>query len=202
MEIFDLTMPIDERTPVIPGDLRQEIKQVATVSQDGYSKKRFSFDSHFSTHIDAPYHMLENGKKLTDYPIETFVGDAVVIDVCGQAMIDDPLDQVRPRDIVFFFTGHSDKAYQKDYFETSPVLSPAVAQKLIDKKVKIVGIDSWSPDRAPYEIHKMLFPAEIMILENVINLAPLNGKRFQCFIAPLKIQDGDGAPCRVIGVIE
>ena len=63
--IIDLTMSIDEETPVFPGDPKQEIKQYATIKENGWNEKRLTINSHFSTHIDAPFHMLENGKKLT-----------------------------------------------------------------------------------------------------------------------------------------
>ena len=67
--------------------------------------------------------------------------------------------------------------------------------------MKIVGIDSFSPDNEPFEVHKMFFKNEILIVENLVNLEKLNGKRFKCYIFPLKIQDADGAPCRVVGVL-
>ena len=102
MEIFDLTMSIDERTPTFPGDPKQEIKQIATIGENGWNEKKLTFNSHFSTHIDAPFHMLENGKKLTDFPIETFIGDAIVIEIKNG--IEPNLDDVKAGDIVFFLT--------------------------------------------------------------------------------------------------
>jgi len=199
MEIFDLTMSIDERTPTFPGDPKQEIKQIATIGENGWNEKKLTFNSHFSTHIDAPFHMLENGKKLTDFPIETFIGDAIVIEIKNG--IEPNLDDVKAGDIVFFLTGQTKKAYSDNFFKDNLVITKETAQKLINKKVKIVGIDSFSPDNEPFEVHKMFFKNEILIVENLVNLEKLNGKRFKCYIFPLKIQDADGAPCRVVGVL-
>ena len=81
MNIVDLTLPIDIKTPTFPGGPKPEIKQVATIRVDGWNEKRITIGSHFSTHIDAPFHMLEEGKKLDDYPIDKFIGEAMVIDV-------------------------------------------------------------------------------------------------------------------------
>src|SRR3989338_2813081 len=199
MEIFDLTMSIDERTPTFPGDPKQEIKQIATIGENGWNEKKLTFNSHFSTHIDAPFHMLENGKKLTDFSIETFMGDAIVIEMKNK---NEPnLDKVQAGDIVFFLTGQTKKAYSDNFFKDNLVITKETAQKLINKKVKIVGIDSFSPDNEPFEVHKMFFKNEILIVENLVNLEKLNGKRFKCYIFPLKIQDADGAPCRVVGVL-
>lgn len=201
MPFFDLTMPIDESTPVFPGDTKQVIKQHATIKKNGWNEKRLTINSHFSTHIDAPFHMIKSGKKLTDFPIENFIGEAIVIDVKGQRKIKSNLENVKKGDIVFFYTGHVEKLYSAGFFNNNPVISKETAQKLIDKKVKIVGIDSYTPDNKPFPIHKLFFKHEILIVENLINLNRLKGKRFQCYILPLKIQDADGAPCRVIGII-
>lgn len=212
MEVIDLTMMIDEQTPVFLGDPKQEIKQTSTIEKNGWNEKRISFNSHFSTHIDAPFHMLKEGKKLTDYPIDRFIGDGVVIDARNnsemnvnnvkQDGIKPSLDDVKQEDIVFVYTGHTKKAGSKEFFENNPTISKSLAQKLIDKKVKIIGLDSFSPDNAPFEIHKLFFKHDILIVENLVNLDKLAGKRFKCYILPLKIKDADGAPCRVIGIIE
>ncbi|MBI4453740.1 cyclase family protein [Candidatus Woesearchaeota archaeon] len=248
MKIIDLTMMIDEQTPVFPGDLKQEIKQVAAIEKDGWNEKRISFSSHFSTHIDAPFHMLKEGKKLTDYPLDRFIGDGVVIDARNNSELgvdyvkqNNPelslykikenkskssfnevklnnlkssldnnrqnnlklsLDNVRQNDIVFFYTGRTKKAGSEEFFKKNPTISKGLAQRLIDKKIKIVGLDSFTPDNAPFEIHKLFFKHDILIVENLVNLEKLIGKRFKCYILPLKIKDADGAPCRVIGVID
>jgi len=201
MNIVDLSMPIDERTPVFPGGPKQVIEQLATIEKTGCNEKRLSFNSHFSTHIDAPAHMLTSGKTLTDYPIEKFVGECVVLDVRGQKEINTNVDGVKEGDIVFFFTAHSDKAYDKDYFTSNPVISPKTAQALVDKKIKMVGLDAPTPDNAPYTLHKLFFKHDILIVENLINLKKLAGKRFMCYVLPLKIHKADGAPCRVVGVL-
>ncbi|MBI2147229.1 cyclase family protein [Candidatus Woesearchaeota archaeon] len=199
--IIDLTMLIDETTPVYPGDPKQEIRQIAAIKKEGYNEKRVAFNSHFSTHIDAPFHMLEDGKTLTDFPIETFVGDAVVIDVRDQREITEDLENIGNCDIVFFYTGHTEKRSEAGYFENNPVLSKATILRLIKKNVRIVGIDSFSPDNAPWPLHKLLFKNDILIVENLVDLEKVAGKKFKCYILPLKIKDADGAPCRVIAVL-
>jgi kynurenine formamidase len=199
--IIDFTMPIEKKTPTFPDDQKQIIKQIATVKKQGWNEKRITFNSHFSTHIDAPRHMLAKGKTLTDFPLETFVGEAVVINVQGQKQIETDLSIVEAGDIVFFFTGHSKKAYESNYFKNNPIITKKTAQELINKKIKIVGLDSFTPDNDPYPVHKMLFKKNILIVENLVNLKKVAEKRFSCYILPLKIKDADGAPCRVIGIL-
>ena len=76
--IIDLTLPIDSKTPNFPGDPGISIKQFSTVEKDSIGKKVLTFHSHFSTHIDAPSHMIANGKTLSDYPMEKFAGEGIV----------------------------------------------------------------------------------------------------------------------------
>lgn len=200
-KIIDLTMFLSNETPVYPGDPKPDIKTSATIDEQGWNEKSLKFNSHFSTHIDAPFHILKNGKKLDDYPIESFIGEAVVIDVRNQEEINCELDNVKENDFVFLFTGHTDKAGTEKFFESYPVVSLELAKKLVNKKVSVVGLDSLTPDKDPFPVHKMLFNHDIRIVENLINLKELAGKRFKCIIAPLKIKNADGAPCRVIAII-
>ncbi len=194
-------MPVDATTPVFPGSQKPRFEKVATIKKDGWNEKRLSFNSHFSTHIDAPFHMLEHGKKLDDFPISRFIGRAIVLHAKGKT-IDLDLSAAKGFDFVFFLTGHTKKAAAKDFFTTNPVLSLATAKKLIAMNVKIIGIDSYTPDNYPYTIHKLLFRNDIMIVENLINLEKLAGKSFTCYVMPLNLQNSDGAPCRVVAILE
>ena len=196
MKYLDLTMPINERTPVFPGDPSHEIIQLTTIEKDGWNKKGLTITSHFSTHIDAPSHRISGGKTLSDFPIEKFVGPCIVLSLSKP-----DLSLVKENDIVFFFSGVTEKLYKKDFFDKNPVISEELAHQLVAKKVKIVGIDAPSPDDDPYPIHSILLPKDILIVENLMHLRKLVGKRFECFIFPLNIEEGDGAPCRVIAKI-
>ena len=73
---------------------------------------------------------------------------------------------------------------------------------MVAKKVKIIGLDSTSPDIEPYKIHYIVLGKGIPMVENLYNLAALAGKRFKCIIAPLNIQNADSAPCRVIAIVD
>jgi len=199
--ILDLTMPIDSSTPNYPGEPECTVRQHSTVEDGGIAKKILCFHSHFSTHIDAPSHMIEGGKTLSDFPLATFIGDAIVMDVRGAQEIEPDLDMVREGDMVFFLTDQSRKPKEK-YFDDNPVLSLKTAEQLVERKARIIGIDSSTPDNAPYDIHKLFFKHDILIVENLVGLERLSGLRFRCIVLPLNIRDGDGAPCRVLAIVE
>ena len=199
---IDLTLPIDINIPVFPGSPSPKISQFATIDIEGWNEKLLNFTSHFSTHIDAPKHMIESGKTLSDYPIDSFIGETVLFDVCNQPIIDVDVSEVKSGDIVFFFTGHSKHIYEKDYFDKYPLISERTIQRLISKNISILGIDSFTPDNEPYLIHKLLFSHNIRIVEQLTNLEQLHQKRFKCYIFPLNITNADGSPCRVVAEIE
>jgi len=198
MKIIDLTMNVDETTPLFPGSPKIIIEQCSRIETDGSNMKTITINSHFGTHIDAPYHQFEDGKKLDEYPVEKLIGEAIVVDVSGQKDIQPVLDDVKEDDILLLYTGRSENPNPETYFKDNPVIGKEVTKKLVEKKIRILGMDTFTPDNEPYTMHKILFKEDILIVENLVNLKELVGKRFECIILPLKLTGADGSPCRVI----
>lgn len=98
---------------------------------------------HAGTHIDAPKHILQTDKYISDYPIERFVGNAILLDVRGESIIevkDEYYRSIKENDIVLLFTGH-DKIYgTENYYTDHPVVSEELADLLVKKKIKILGL--------------------------------------------------------------
>lgn len=191
-------MKITKNTPVYPGTPKVDIGKIATIENNGWNELRFCMSSHTATHIDAPYHMIESGKKLTDFKIDNFIGSATVLDARNRLVITVDVSHVKSGDIVFFCTNHSNTRKKDDYFTDYPILSQKTAEALVDKNVKMVGIDSYTFDHSPYPIHTYFFTHNILLVENLISLERLIQKRFRCYVLPLFIDNADGAPCRVI----
>lgn len=203
MKIIDLTLPISEKFPVYPEDPRPEIKQIAKIETDGWNERRLTFNTHFSTHMDAPYHMIPDGKKLDEYPIEKFIGNGILVDVKDQKKIkiNDP-GIIQKDDIVLFYTGYNDNLRKRNYFKNNPVLSENAADILIERKVKMIGLDTFTPDNEPYDIHKKLLSNDILIMENLVNLDKLVNRKFDMIALPLKLENADGSPARVIAILK
>ncbi|MBI4360516.1 cyclase family protein [Candidatus Micrarchaeota archaeon] len=202
MKYVDLSMALSNDTPVYPGDRPPVITSNSVFEKDGFNSKHLCFVSHCSTHMDAPYHKVQNGKKLDDYPVSDFFGSAVVIDAFNQNPIEPDVSAVRKGDFVFFYTRQTDKAGTPAFFENPPFISEKTAEALVEKGVSIVGLDSFSPDGPPFAIHDILLGNGVRILENLVNLKSVVGKRFECVVLPLKIKDADGAPCRVVACLD
>jgi kynurenine formamidase len=200
MPVYDLTLSLSEHTPVFPGEKKPRIEPGAQIEKDGYNTLRYEFGTHFGTHIDAPLHMIAGGKTLSDYPGEKFTGEAIILDVRGQATIHHSLDGVKKGDVVLFYTGNISRLHEPDYFSNYPVISPITAQGMVERGVSIVGLDSFTPDGPPYDLHRLFLGNDVLIVENLVIPEVLIGKRVQLFIGPLPIQNADGAPCRVLAI--
>ena len=64
-----------------------------------------------------------------------------------------------------------------------------------------MGVDAPSPDHAPFEVHKILLSREVLIYENLTNLAAVVGRSGQFIGLPIKVVGGSGAPVRAIAVV-
>jgi|SRR3989344_9436928 len=203
MKIIDLSIPMNEKTPAYAGDPKIEIEQIAIIEKNGWSEKRIHCNTHCGTHLDAPSHMIPKGKTLDDLPLETFQGEGILIDVRKREITIKCLKEhkIKSKSVVLFLTGQSDLIYT-NYYKHAKFIPEDVAHELVKLKVKAIGIDSFSPDQEPYPIHKILLPKNIIIIENITNLKALVGKKFKVQYFPLKITNGDGAPCRALAFVE
>jgi arylformamidase len=201
MRLVDLTMPINAVTPVLPGDPLPEFRRLLSFEKDGINLHRVSMNTHFGTHIDSPWHMTGDGKRLSDFPIERFIGRAMLFDVRGQKEIDiDLLDSDFP-EIVILRTDRTRLIGSPVFFKDNPVVGRRLAEKLAAKHVGMIGMDSHTVDNEPYEVHKILFKHEILILENLVNLDQIGSTTFTLLALPLKLDKLDGAPCRAVAQV-
>lgn len=205
MKFVDLSVLVNEKTPNYPGDPKIKIETTGTFEKDTYNDHSVAFDVHSAgTHIDAPWHMIDNGKTLDQIPIEQFVGRGRLIKVENKTFDLEAVKQasIEAGDIVLFHTGMSSSYYEPIYYANDrPVMGEEIADYLVEKKVKIIGVDMCSPDIEPFPIHRILLGAGILIIENLTGLEKLAGKDFTVYALPIKLQL-DGAPARVIAAIK
>ncbi|HZE87000.1 MAG TPA: cyclase family protein [Methylomirabilota bacterium] len=206
MKYIDLTHTFTPDMPVYPGDPKATLEQVAEISKDTYNDHKISTVMHVGTHMDAPLHMIEDGKRIDELKIENFFGRGVVIDVRGKMSIDASVIgniQIDKGSIVLLYTGFGNKYRTDDYFKNYPEVKEDFANKMAELGVKSVGMDMLGPDYdKPWLTHKALLAKDITILENLTNLDQLlNVDDFNIIALPVKFQS-DAAPVRVIAVIQ
>jgi kynurenine formamidase len=202
MQVIDLSVLVDAQTPVYPGDPIVKIEPVGQFDKDGFVDHLLVMGTHAGTHVDAPMHMIKGGQGLSQFAIETFIGRGRYVRVHDQFRIED-IEQagVAPGDIVLFHTGMNDHFNEPVYYEEYPAMTREIAAYLIEKKVKMVGLDTGSADiQEDFPIHKQLLAGNVLIIENLTNLQSLEGKEFTVYALPIKLAV-DGAPARVVAVI-
>lgn len=204
MKYIDLTHTFKHGMLVYPGDSSPEL----VVAADNYEGGKIihyqlKTSMHVGTHMDAPLHMLENGKRLSEYSVDHFFGKGHLIDARGK-LIDATLlegKQISKGDIILIMTGFSNKFGTPEYYESYPEISETFASKMVELGVSIVGMDTPSPDRPPFAIHKVLLGNDVLIIENLTNLESLSGHaQFTVVALPTKF-DTEAAPVRVVAQI-
>lgn len=200
---IDLTHTFNNHMPVFSGDPVPELVETATVAKDGFSHYDIKTGMHVGTHMDGPAHMLMGGKMLSDYPAEKFFGRGIIIDARGKRSADVELlsgIDVQKGDVVLVCFSWSSEFEKEEYYLNYPEITESFANKLGELGVSILGIDTPSPDRAPYTTHKILFKHDILIIENLNSLEQLIGKNFEVVALPTKYK-ADSAPCRVVAKV-
>jgi len=205
MKIIDLTHEIKEGMPVYPGTEAPVLKQANTIAEHGFAEKLITMVSHTGTHMDAPAHVLEDGKNLSQIDLNDLFGKGCLIDlreISGKITVDKlkPYENaLKSAKIAVFFSGWDKYWGDEKYFEDFPVMDEAAAKFLVTTGVRGVASDMISIDTVDsvnLDIHRILFAAGMFSCENLKGLEQLAGKDFEIGIFPLNIADGDGAPVR------
>jgi arylformamidase len=204
--IYDVTVPITNSMPVWPGDPSVQLAQESHPSRDRTHAVRLTeirMGSHTGTHIDAPFHMIEDGKRLHEFPLATLAGKATVVEIPDAASIRRAqLEGFSWSGVerVLFKTENSRHWRDGSFYENFVYLEPDAAGLLAERGLLLVGIDYLSIDRFQSESHPyhlVLMKRNIVILEG-LNLAAVPPGEYTMFALPLNLQDADGAPARVI----
>ena len=202
--LIDLSYPIISSMPVYPGDEPLLLEKINDIAQDGFTQFRLSAGMHTGTHIDGPMHLIRGGKYINELPIEQFTGTGCLLNVEGESIIRYKPDYdrlVAGKSIVLLHTGFDRMFGRKEYYRDHPAVSRELAQLFVDKNVKMVCMDSPSPDREPFEIHKLLLENDVLIAENLTNMDKLVAAvNIEVIALPLNIR-ADSSPARIIAKI-
>ena len=203
-KIIDLTQVFVDNMPVHLESKPPRLIKTSTFGPDAFSDWKIESDMHVGTHIDGPAHISNLTTLISQIPVEQFVGTGVIVDVRGTEYIDTSVLAGlpdKPGLIVLFYSGRDKYFNDPSYFSDHPVLTPACAHELVCRKVKMIGIDFYSPDRHPYEVHQILCAHNILIVENLTHLdALVDESCFTVIALPLKTET-DSALARVIAIV-
>jgi kynurenine formamidase len=207
MQIIDLSHSLDATTPVYPGDPVFCCTPLLTLEHDGCAVSALALGSHTGTHIDAPAHFVAGGKCVDELDLSALVGPAVVVDLTaktanapiGPADLASALAR-RPQ-ILLLRTGWSQHWPAFDAYATHPCVTREAAQAVVDAGVRVLGVDTLSPDPADstdFAAHHILLGAGCIIAENLANLDALPDDMDGWIVSliPLRLAGCDGSPIR------
>ena len=214
MRVIDLTHEIREDMPVFPGDDAPQLAQAESYDADGYRATMLRMSTHVGTHMDAPAHIFADGTTVDALPVSHFMGKAIVVDcrdlregdaitmeqvrACGQA--------VEQADFLLFNLGWDARWGAPEYFGDYPCIDDEVLDFVIERGFKGVGFDVMGIDPIWDESllrHKKLFAGrDVVNIENLTNLDQCGRGLFDFGCFPLKVQNGDGSPCRAVAWFE
>lgn len=200
---IDISMPIADGMLSWPSDPGVELKPAKQLDEHGSNVTELKTGTHLGTHVDAPRHNLANGAGVDEYPPETFIGPAIVVDVTSADGEIEPgqIADVVPKNAerVLLRTANSvDRLLEQPFTEEYVGLSAAAAEWLAEQSgLKLVGIDYLSIQRrgADATPHTALLEAGIAIVEG-LDLADVAPGPYELHCLPLRIEGGDGAPAR------
>lgn len=159
--------------PVYPGDPEVAIKQIHYLDKDGWNLRTIFVSTHLGTHVNVPIHMTENGKSLSQYSLDDFIGEAALY----------RQDSDVKKDVGVIFDRHN--------------IDKKLANLIVKSKPKFVGLSEKFDFDVPLE--KKLLEQGIISFENLTNLDKLPEK-FTFYGIPLNIDKADGSPVRAFAV--
>jgi len=215
-----LSYSMTSKNPVYGGVADIKPFQVKSIS-GGSSSNVYSvtMQNHWGTHVDAPNHFFENGLTVNDYPADFwFFKFPIVIRIDlkpGELLrCADWIESMKHgTDIVLFKSGWGKLRKTEKYGMDNPGMHPEVGFFLREKypSVRAVGIDwvsisSFENRDAGREAHRAFLDPEgsnnpVLIIEDMDLSHDFKGLR-EVWVAPLRVEGIDSAPCTVMGLID
>ena len=208
--ILDLTREISTDTKVFPGSPLPKFITWNKMDIHNYHSEVIFMSTHTGTHMDAPSHFINGVSSIDKIPVDRFISRSILVritkasdELITAAEIEATNVKIFDGDSVIFSTSWENEVDKEYYFSHSPGLSEDAAEFLINKKVNAVCIDSPSIDRGSdnnFPVHKLLLNKEILIVENLCNLAKIDIQNFTLIMIPLKLSGASGSPIRAIAI--
>jgi arylformamidase len=204
MPLYDATLPLRAGTLTFPGDPEFAMEPLFRCSQgDPFNLSALSLSTHMGTHVDPPLHYFDRAASVDAICLEILVGPGIILDMRGTSVIDRvALEQsdAAKHTRILLKTDNGCKLLESTFTEDYVSLSEDGAQYLVDRGVKLVGIDYLSIE--PYAdvsapVHRILLQAGVLIVEGAL-LAHIPAGPCKIYCLPLKISGADGAPARLI----
>ncbi|MEH7075560.1 arylformamidase [Neobacillus drentensis] len=202
MKIYDISRKLMNGMPVWPGDTPYQYEVSWSMEESGsVNVGRLELSTHTGTHVDAPFHFDNQGKKIIDLDLNLYIGRARVIEVIGKESIGAAdLDSVDLEGCIRVIFKTLAWANPDVFPDRIPHLEPDLAPFLASKGVRLIGLDVPSVDPIDSKdllAHHTLNDNGIHILES-LRLDEIEPGDYELIALPLPLADGDGSPVRAV----
>jgi len=202
MNYIDLSHKLKDKIDVYPGDPKFNIMEISK-KEDSYSISKINGGLHTGTHIDAPYHYIPNGKKVSDLEINNLIGKATILKTNNKNNKNNKINEIMNKNIkimdielknplekIVILNTRWYKHWGKDsYFNDSPYISKELAKFLIENEISGIAIDAPSVDKiGQNHIHKLFLKNNIWIVENLTNMDKLKEDVYYSYFIPMNIE--------------
>src|SRR4030095_7171377 len=153
MAINDVTVAISEDVPIYKGDPGVEVSPFKSIAGgDSANVSQISFGVHTGTHVDAPIHFVEGGKRVHEIDPGKLIGPCRVVEIDDRIVAIEPehVGDIAGVERVLFKTRNSqfsrepENGFRSDF----SYLAPATAKLLVENGVVLVGIDYLSIEKS------------------------------------------------------
>ncbi len=237
--LIDLSMDVYQGMMTYPNVAKPVIVEMETHAQMARSvgTDQFGVDEitnhcmivtgdHIGTHMDSWGHVKPDAPRAEGIPIDLCYGDGVVLDLTAKQAGDEisvaDLEEaerrlggyrIKPLDIVLLRTDAGKYRTEKRYVTDHPGMTKEGVHHLLDRGVKVMGIDAIGFDppvakmferRKFWEAHRVMREREWYHLENLCNLheIPPPFHSFTVSVLPVKWRGASAAPVRAVAIIQ
>ena len=193
MKIYDISQEVFS-CHVYPDDPMPEKKMLKSMGEgEVYNLTAFHMCAHNGTHIDAPFHFIQDGKTVDEISLEAFVGMSYVAEHRGIVTGDDAVQ------IVEKAKKQDPQAAKRILIKGDAEVSLEAAKVFASSDLLLLGNESQTigPENAPMAVHLVLLGANVILLEG-IRLSQVPEGAHLLNAAPLNLSGADGSPCRAV----
>ncbi|MEM7049671.1 MAG: cyclase family protein [Acidobacteriota bacterium] len=160
MRLIDLSQPLNQDCPSWPYYPPFEVKYIKRKAEHGVNAQYIQTSNHMGTHLDAPRHFVTGGMTIDEIPLDWLCNTGVIVDLRDEMdelaaytpeMIEARVE-VREGDILLLHTGWHRYAQfgaepdEERYIHRHPGAHPRMVDWLLEKKIRIWGVDCISTD--------------------------------------------------------
>ena len=201
--LYDISEPISEEIATWPGDSKFSREWVMRLDEGmACNVSTITMSTHCGTHVDSPFHFLQQGTTTENTPLLPYLGRCLVLDVKGKGeppvVPPEALAELPSVERILLRTreDHEVGSFDEDFCS----LGPQAATACVEMGLKLIGLDTPSMDTCESKelpSHHILLHGGVVMLEN-IDLTGVPEGFYELIALPLRIVGSDASPVRAI----